>query len=169
MITPKIKLFTIAIFGHSRSLSYGQSSSRVSSTLELFGLFRNLKYRETSFIKKARQKENFWLKISGLPPLIKFNMATPQTTRFGCFCFLNYRQQLSLLFLPQNARRKQFQFFIWFLQKPQMRKSSIFRQKPKSRANPSQNIQYGHPHIKLFRTASFGIFSSLSYGHGQTP
>ena len=145
MITPKIKLFTIAIFGHSRSLSYGQSSSRVSSTLELFGLFRNLKYRETSFIKKARQKENFWLKISGLPPLIKFNIATPQTTRFGCFCFLNYRQQLFLFFLPQTARRKQFQFFIWFLQKPQMRKSSIFRQKPKSRANPSQNIQYGHP------------------------
>ena len=147
MVTPAIKVFTS----------------------ELFGLFRNLKYRETSFIKKARQKENFWLKISGLPPLIKFNMATPQTTRFGCFCFLNYRQQLFLFFLPQNARRKQFQFFIWFLQKPQMRKSSIFRQKPKSRANPTQNIQYGHPHIKLFRTTPFGIFSSLSYGHGQTP
>ena len=89
MVTPAIKVFTS----------------------ELFGLFRNLKYRETSFIKKARQKENFRLKISGLPRLIKFNIATPQTTRFGCFCFLNYRQQLFLFFLPQNARRKQFQFF----------------------------------------------------------
>ena len=37
MVTPAIKVFTS----------------------ELFGLFRNLKYRKTSFIKKARQKENF--------------------------------------------------------------------------------------------------------------
>ena len=55
----------------------------------------------------------------------------------------------------------------FFTRKVQNKKILIFD--PKSWVNPSQNIQYGHPHIKLFTTAPIGIFSSLNYRHGQTP
>ena len=55
----------------------------------------------------------------------------------------------------------------FFTRKVQNKKILIFN--PKSWVNPSQNIQHGHPHIKLFTTAPFGIFSSLNSRHGQTP
>ena len=71
-------------------------------------------------------------------------MATPQTTRFGCFCFLNYRQQLFLLFLPKNARRKQFQFLI-----------------QNEGLNPLKKSNMPTPNIKLFTIALSGLFKNI--------
>ena len=127
MITTNIKLFTIAIFGHFRSLSYRQIAwvnplkkfNMVTPafklfTSELFGLFRSLKYRETSFLnQKSPTKRNsiFDSKLVGYP---LWNYGHPQTTLLGRFCFLNYRQQLFLFFLHTQKKTPNDNNFTFF-------------------------------------------------------
>ena len=73
-------------------------------------------------------------------------MATPQTTCFGRFCFLNYRQQHFLFVLHKNVRRKQFQFLIQNKGLTPLKKSNM-----------------ATPNIKRFTIVLSGLFSSLNY------